>query len=183
MINSGESWQLITTFNEAGEGTLIEPSSANWPSQKKVSWNWECASPVTTQLVTWSWCSNWSRVKNSSVHFSAFTSRLSQDAPQSMRSVPLLSRSQTLTLSALMEVIRWRSSCVLSHKALMFTRMSSCWAWVRLWQTKATAHLTAACWSWGRWEGTLIRLDKFLVRSRSPRHKLSEKIPLNNIWR
>ena len=29
MVDSNEPWQLITTFNEAGEGTLIEPSSDN----------------------------------------------------------------------------------------------------------------------------------------------------------
>ncbi|KAL3944499.1 MAG: hypothetical protein SGBAC_001420 [Bacillariaceae sp.] len=32
MVNSNAPWQLVTTFNEAGEGTIIEPSSGNWPS-------------------------------------------------------------------------------------------------------------------------------------------------------
>ena len=32
MVNSRSPWQLITTFNEAGEGTIIEPSRINWPS-------------------------------------------------------------------------------------------------------------------------------------------------------
>jgi hypothetical protein len=31
MVGSGEPWQLITTFNEAGEGTMIEPSQ-DWDS-------------------------------------------------------------------------------------------------------------------------------------------------------
>jgi hypothetical protein len=33
MVDSGDPWQLITSFNEAGEGTIVEPSAANWPSQ------------------------------------------------------------------------------------------------------------------------------------------------------
>ncbi|CAJ1902192.1 unnamed protein product [Cylindrotheca closterium] len=32
MVDSNAPWQLVTTFNEAGEGTIIEPSRANWPS-------------------------------------------------------------------------------------------------------------------------------------------------------
>jgi hypothetical protein len=31
MVDSNEPWQLITTFNEAGEGTMVE-SSIDWPS-------------------------------------------------------------------------------------------------------------------------------------------------------
>lgn len=31
MVDSGEPWQLITTFNEAGEGTMVE-SSSHWQS-------------------------------------------------------------------------------------------------------------------------------------------------------
>jgi hypothetical protein len=32
MVDSGEPWQLITTFNEAGEGTMVESSSHHWQS-------------------------------------------------------------------------------------------------------------------------------------------------------
>ena len=32
MVDSGYPWQLVTTFNEGVEGTSIEQSAANWPS-------------------------------------------------------------------------------------------------------------------------------------------------------
>jgi hypothetical protein len=37
MVDSGEPWQLITTFNEAGEGTMIE-SSPSWQSSSGYGW-------------------------------------------------------------------------------------------------------------------------------------------------
>jgi len=42
MVDSGEPWQLITTFNEHGEGTPIEPSSANWPSKSGYGYYLDC---------------------------------------------------------------------------------------------------------------------------------------------
>jgi hypothetical protein len=32
MVDSREPWQLIVSFNEAGEGTMIEASSSSWSS-------------------------------------------------------------------------------------------------------------------------------------------------------
>ena len=42
MVNSGEDWQLVTTFNEAGEGTLVEVSSDNWGSNTKYGYYLDC---------------------------------------------------------------------------------------------------------------------------------------------
>eukprot|EP00536_Pseudo-nitzschia_multiseries_P004760 jgi/Psemu1/302820/fgenesh1_kg.82_\ len=42
MVESGENWQLVTTFNEAGEGTLVEASSANWGSNTKYGYYLDC---------------------------------------------------------------------------------------------------------------------------------------------
>jgi hypothetical protein len=42
MIDSNEPWQLITTFNAAGEGTLIEASSTNWPSDSGYGYYLDC---------------------------------------------------------------------------------------------------------------------------------------------
>lgn len=42
MVDSGEDWQLITTFNEAGEGTMIEASSSNWGSETKYGYYLDC---------------------------------------------------------------------------------------------------------------------------------------------
>lgn len=41
MVDSGDPWQLITTFNEAGEGTLIEPS-ASWASDTGYGYYLDC---------------------------------------------------------------------------------------------------------------------------------------------
>jgi len=43
MVNSTEKWQLITTFNEAGEGTMVEASSS-WidESTTKHGWYLDC---------------------------------------------------------------------------------------------------------------------------------------------
>mmetsp|Transcript_24680 Transcript_24680/g.50993 ORF Transcript_24680/g.50993 Transcript_24680/m.50993 type:complete len:757 (+) Transcript_24680:119-2389(+) len=42
MVESGENWQLVTTFNEAGEGTLVEASSENWGSDTKYGYYLDC---------------------------------------------------------------------------------------------------------------------------------------------
>jgi Glycosyl hydrolase family 99 len=42
MVRTGEDWQLITTFNEAGEGTLVEASSPNWGSDTKYGYYLDC---------------------------------------------------------------------------------------------------------------------------------------------
>ena len=42
MVEAGEDWQLITTFNEAGEGTLVEASSDNWGSDTKYGYYLDC---------------------------------------------------------------------------------------------------------------------------------------------
>lgn len=42
MVNSQAPFQLITTFNEAGEGTMIEASSANWPSESSYGYYLDC---------------------------------------------------------------------------------------------------------------------------------------------
>lgn len=42
MVESGEDWQLVTTFNEAGEGTLVEASSDNWGSDTKYGYYLDC---------------------------------------------------------------------------------------------------------------------------------------------
>ena len=41
MVNSNEPWQLIVSFNEAGEGTMIE-SSPSWSSQTKYGYYLDC---------------------------------------------------------------------------------------------------------------------------------------------
>ena len=41
MVDSGDPWQLITTFNEAGEGTLIE-ASHHWRSDTKYGFYLDC---------------------------------------------------------------------------------------------------------------------------------------------
>lgn len=42
MVQSGERWQLVTTFNEAGEGTLVEASSEYWGSDTKYGLYLDC---------------------------------------------------------------------------------------------------------------------------------------------
>lgn len=42
MVQSGEPWQLVTTFNEAGEGTGIESTAAYWPSQSGYGYYLDC---------------------------------------------------------------------------------------------------------------------------------------------
>ena len=42
MVRSGEDWQLVTTFNECGEGTLVEASSPNWGSETKYGYYLDC---------------------------------------------------------------------------------------------------------------------------------------------
>lgn len=42
MVDSGEPWQLITTFNEAGEGTAIEATSRHWPSESGYGYYLDC---------------------------------------------------------------------------------------------------------------------------------------------
>ena len=42
MVESGDPWQLITTFNEAGEGTMIEASSKHWGSDTKFGFYLDC---------------------------------------------------------------------------------------------------------------------------------------------
>ena len=42
MVESGENWNLVTTFNEMGEGTLVEASSANWGSDTKYGFYLDC---------------------------------------------------------------------------------------------------------------------------------------------
>jgi hypothetical protein len=42
MVQSGENWQLITTFNECGEGTHVEASSPNWGSETKYGYYLDC---------------------------------------------------------------------------------------------------------------------------------------------
>jgi len=42
MVEEGEDWQLITTFNEAGEGTMVEASSDNWGSDTKYGYYLDC---------------------------------------------------------------------------------------------------------------------------------------------
>jgi hypothetical protein len=41
MVSSGDPWQLVTTFNEAGEGTIIEPST-NWTSNSGYGYYLDC---------------------------------------------------------------------------------------------------------------------------------------------
>jgi hypothetical protein len=41
MVQSGEPWQLVLSFNEAGEGTMIEPSDA-WSSRTKYGYYLDC---------------------------------------------------------------------------------------------------------------------------------------------
>ena len=41
MVDSGEPWQLIVSFNEAGEGTMIE-SSLSWASDTKYGYYLDC---------------------------------------------------------------------------------------------------------------------------------------------
>jgi hypothetical protein len=41
MVDSGDPWQLITTFNEAGEGSTIEPS-AEWASDSGYGYYLDC---------------------------------------------------------------------------------------------------------------------------------------------
>lgn len=47
MVDSGAPWQLITTFNEAGEGTIIEPSAANWPSESGYGMYLDCLHQIS----------------------------------------------------------------------------------------------------------------------------------------
>ena len=42
MVDSGDPWQLVTTFNEAGEGTMVEASSAHWGSDTKYGAYLDC---------------------------------------------------------------------------------------------------------------------------------------------
>jgi hypothetical protein len=42
MVTSGEDWQLVTTFNECGEGTHVEASSPNWGSETKYGYYLDC---------------------------------------------------------------------------------------------------------------------------------------------
>lgn len=42
MVGSGDPWQLITTFNEAGEGTMVEASSPHWGSDTKYGFYLDC---------------------------------------------------------------------------------------------------------------------------------------------
>ncbi|KAL3913615.1 MAG: hypothetical protein SGILL_006418 [Bacillariaceae sp.] len=42
MVRSGEDWQLVTTFNECGEGTHVEASSPNWGSETKYGYYLDC---------------------------------------------------------------------------------------------------------------------------------------------
>jgi hypothetical protein len=41
MVQSGDPWQLVLSFNEAGEGTMIEPSDA-WSSGTKYGYYLDC---------------------------------------------------------------------------------------------------------------------------------------------
>jgi hypothetical protein len=41
MVDSGEPWQLVVSFNEAGEGTMIEASSA-WSSNTQYGMYLDC---------------------------------------------------------------------------------------------------------------------------------------------
>lgn len=42
MVDTREPWQLVTTFNEAGEGTGIESSSKHWPSESGYGYYLDC---------------------------------------------------------------------------------------------------------------------------------------------
>jgi hypothetical protein len=42
MVQSREKWQLVTTFNECGEGTHVEASSPNWGSETKYGYYLDC---------------------------------------------------------------------------------------------------------------------------------------------
>jgi hypothetical protein len=42
MVQSGEDWQVVTTFNECGEGTHVEASSPNWGSETKYGYYLDC---------------------------------------------------------------------------------------------------------------------------------------------
>ncbi|KAL3941700.1 MAG: hypothetical protein SGBAC_003980 [Bacillariaceae sp.] len=42
MVDSGEPWQLVTTFNEQGEGTGIESTAAHWPSESGYGYYLDC---------------------------------------------------------------------------------------------------------------------------------------------
>ena len=42
MVSSDDPWQLITTFNEAGEGTIVEASSLHWGSDTKYGFYLDC---------------------------------------------------------------------------------------------------------------------------------------------
>eukprot|EP00980_Cylindrotheca_fusiformis_P012157 scaffold2939_cov123-Cylindrotheca_fusiformis.AAC.1 len=42
MVNSREPWQLITTFNEAGEGTGVEATALHWPSESGYGYYLDC---------------------------------------------------------------------------------------------------------------------------------------------
>ena len=41
MVQSGDRWQLVTTFNEAGEGTMVEASS-HWASASGYGYYLDC---------------------------------------------------------------------------------------------------------------------------------------------
>jgi hypothetical protein len=41
MVDSGQPWQLIVSFNEAGEGTMVE-SSPSWKSSTKYGYYLDC---------------------------------------------------------------------------------------------------------------------------------------------
>jgi len=47
MVDSKEAWQLVTTFNEAGEGTLIQPSE-HWPSKSGYGYYLDCLHDITS---------------------------------------------------------------------------------------------------------------------------------------
>lgn len=55
MVDSNEPWQLITTFNEAGEGTIIEPSKENWPSKSGYGYYLDCLHDIKPAKISNDW--------------------------------------------------------------------------------------------------------------------------------
>ena len=52
MVQTREPWQLITTFNEALEGTGIESSAVNWPSESGYGIYLDCLHNTSTKLLS-----------------------------------------------------------------------------------------------------------------------------------
>lgn len=54
MVQSGDPWQLVLSFNEAGEGTMIEPSDA-WSSGTKYGYYLDCLHGIVPTSAGTAW--------------------------------------------------------------------------------------------------------------------------------